>query len=170
MTILITGPESSGKTTLARNVAWALDGYFVAEAARDYLNERAGEYTLTDLPIIWAKQQEAEAAARATSASFILCDTGPEVIRVWAEVKFGTCPAEILRATSHSAYDLILLCTPDLPWVPDPLRETPAPEQRQHLFERYRELLPAEKTQVISGTARLAAALHFVDLALAADP
>jgi nicotinamide riboside kinase len=52
MTILVTGPESSGKTTLALNLAWALDGVYVAEAARDYLEERKGDYNEADLPEI----------------------------------------------------------------------------------------------------------------------
>jgi NadR type nicotinamide-nucleotide adenylyltransferase len=157
LTILVTGPESSGKTTLARQLAWALDGRFVAEAARDYLEERGGEYDAADLPLIWQQQAEAEDTARASSASFVICDTGPEVIRVWAEVKYGRSPAEVLLACAERNYDLVLLCAPDLPWAPDPLREAPDLIQREALFARYRELLP--KAVVISGRSRIEKAM-----------
>ena len=162
MTLLLTGPESSGKSTLARELAWALDGIYVAEAARDYLGARGGKYTEADLPEIWTRQKEAEDAARASSASFVLCDTGPEVIRVWAEVKFGRCPASVREATQHRRYDLILLCRPDLPWAPDPLREAPDRGVREELFERYRAVLAGGKVVEISGTARLNQALRAV--------
>ena len=157
--ILITGPESSGKTTLARDLAFALDGLYVEEAARAYLLERNGNYSAADLPAIWRKQEEAEDAARATSASFVICDTGPEVIRIWAEVKYGSCPEDILRATETRHYDLILLCYPDLPWEEDPLREAPEANDRRNLFEMYQRMLPAERTMIIRGKNRLAQAL-----------
>lgn len=160
MTILVTGPESSGKTTLARQLAWALDGRFVAEASRDYLELHGSNYVEADLPKIWSKQAEAEDAARASSASFIVCDTGPEVIRVWAEVKYGRCPPAVLKAYADRTYDLTLLCTPDLPWAPDPLREAPEPGQREALFVRYRELLPG--AFIIGGENRLEQALRAV--------
>ncbi len=168
MTILVTGPESSGKTTLARALAWALDGSYVAESARAYLQKTAGQYTAVDLPKIWNLQQEAEDAARASSASFVICDTGPEVICIWAAVKYGHCPEEIRRESERRPYDLILLCAPDLPWIPDPLREAPDPDARRALFTRYREMLPEEKTHIIRGANRLAAALDQVAAALAA--
>ena len=159
-TILVTGPESSGKTTLSRQLAWALDGLFVAEAARDYLELRGGDYVEADLLQIWQQQAEAEDTARASSASFVVCDTGPEVIRVWAEVKYGRCPSEVLQACTERAYDLTLLCAPDLPWEPDPLREAPDPAQREALFTRYRELLP--EAVIIQGENRLEEAIRVV--------
>jgi NadR type nicotinamide-nucleotide adenylyltransferase len=159
-TILVTGPESSGKTTLARQLALALDGLYVAEAARDYLNAQNGEYTEADLPLIWSAQKEAEDAARATSASFVVCDTGPEVIRVWAEVKYGRCPEDARRGSQERRYDIVLLCAPDLPWEADPLREAKDISVRQQLFSRYKSILPDYK--VISGKNRLEQALKLV--------
>ncbi|TXF88402.1 ATP-binding protein [Neolewinella aurantiaca] len=160
MTILVTGPESSGKTTLARDLAWALDGTYVAEAARDYLEERDGKYSETDLPAIWDRQKKAEDAARASSASFVVCDTGPEVIRIWAEVKYGLCPHDVLEASLNRHYDLILLCRPDLPWEPDPLREARDQQEREDLLERYRKVLADRPYQEIYGKARLFRALR----------
>ncbi len=147
---------------MARDLAWALDGIYVAEAARDFLEAQDGEYVEADLPKIWNLQKKAEDAARASSASFIICDTGPEVIRVWAEVKYGHCPEEVAIATRERPYDLVLLCQPDLPWAFDKLREAPEPGQRKLLFERYKSILKGKNNHQIQGRARLAQALKLV--------
>ncbi len=142
MTVRVTGPESSGKTTLARALAWCLDGHYVEEQARPYLAGLNRPYREEDLPEIWAAQLRAEQYARDSSASFVICDTGPEVIQIWSEVKYGQCAERVLAASAGRAYDLTLLCAPDLPWTYDPLREHPKEEARWGLFARYRELLP----------------------------
>jgi nicotinamide riboside kinase len=142
-----------------------LDGVYVAEAARDYLEARnKGHYTEADLPLIWAKQREAEDTARASSASFVVCDTGPEVIRIWAEVKYGRCPEDVLQATKERNYDLVFLCQPDLPWAPDPLREAPDEQARRALFDRYVSVLKPIDYIIISGLNRLEVALQAVTI------
>lgn len=159
--VLVTGPESSGKSTLARDLAWTLDGRYVPEYARAYLNRTGGAYGPDDLPRIHAGQAEAEAAARASSASFVVCDTGPFVLYVWAEIVFGGIPP-LPPAALRRPYDLVLLCAPDLPWMPDPLREAPEAAARAALFARYRALLAEHrpgKVVVIRGSERLGAAL-----------
>lgn len=162
-TILITGPESSGKTTLAQQLAASLGGVYVAEVARAYLEARDGRYTEADLPVIWQQQAAAEDTARASSAAFVICDTGPEVIRIWAEVKYGRCPEAILRASEERYYDLVLLCAPDLPWVADPLRESPELSDRLELFNCYLAILPVARTYIISGDERLEQVLKLID-------
>jgi len=42
-------------------------------------------------------------------------------------------------------YDHYLLCKPDLPWSPDPLRESPSREERDILFNLYRNELESGK-------------------------
>ncbi|WP_116124626.1 AAA family ATPase [Lewinella sp. IMCC34183] len=160
MKILITGSESAGKSTLSRQLAWALDGVCVPEAAREYLKNLDRPYAFEDLQSIWHRQRDAEAAAVATGASFVVCDTGPEVIRIWSEVKFGRCDPEVFLASRTRSYDLTLLCYPDLPWTYDPLREHPEEKDRKHLFDRYHQLLP--NARVISGADRLTQALAAV--------
>ena len=167
--IRVTGPESSGKSTLARALAWALDGRYVAEAARDYLGRRGGRYVAADLPLILDAQLRAEDAARATPAGFVVCDTGPEVIDVWARVKYDHSPPRVRRAVAERSYDLTLLCAPDLPWQPDPLREHPDPAARAALWQRYRTTLAGTAGSLveISGGGRAEQALRAVFAALA---
>ncbi|WP_420460670.1 AAA family ATPase [Neolewinella sp.] len=161
MTIRITGPESSGKTTLAQALAWSLDGWLVAEQARPYLAELGRPYQEHDLPLIWEAQQRAEYTARSSGASFIICDTGPEVIRIWSKVKYGRCAASVLSACKVVPYDLTLLCAPDLPWTYDPMREHPEGGARWGLFARYRELLP--NAGVVRAEYRIEQAVTYVN-------
>ena len=161
MTVRVTGPESSGKTTLAWALTWCLDGYFVAEQARCYLAQLDRPYQEDDLPEIWKAQSTAEQYGRLSESSFIVCDTGPEVIRIWSEVKYGRCADSVLTACTNRKYDLTLLCAPDLPWVYDPLREHLEEEARWRLFDRYRKLLPA--AVAVSGANRIDQAMAHID-------
>lgn len=159
MIVRVTGPESSGKTTLATLLAWCLDGVYVAEQARPYLHTLGRPYHLSDLSLIWKAQAAAEDAARASGASYVVCDTGPEVIDIWARVKYGTALPVVADAVTERTYDVTLLCAPDLPWVAGPLREAGGKGERERLFERYRSLLGPGAT-IIRGRQRVATALN----------
>jgi len=150
-TLCLTGPESTGKTTLARGLAERLGATLVEEVARKYL-ERRPRYAPADLLTIATLQVEAEARARSAADGLLICDTDLTVIQVWWEEKFGDVPEELhaaLEARTERAY---LLLEPDLPWVPDPLRENPA--DRYRLFARYQALLDSGPfpSRVVSGS------------------
>jgi len=141
--LVTTGPESCGKTTLARDLSAHLEAPLVHEASRDYLNalyqQRPGEpYRQKDLLAIARLQVQCEQAAVAKCPSHLVCDTDLLVILVWSEVKYGSCdPA--LQALFEQSLRLgarhYLLCDHHIPWEPDPLREHP--HARKQLFQRY---------------------------------
>ena len=108
--------------------------------------------------MIWEAQRHAERHARSSGASFVICDTGPEVIRIWSEVRYGRCAASVRSACREVQYDLTLLCTPDLPWTYDPLREHPDVAARWALFARYQRMVPGAVE--VRGSNRVAQALH----------
>ena len=159
--ILITGPEATGKTALARALAAHFSAPWVPEFAREYLTSRSGQYGEADLAAILLGQLRSELLN--ATAGTLFCDTGPEVIYIWSQVKFDRVAPLIERALAQAHYDRVLLCQPDLPWAPDPLREAPELSRRQELFTRYRSLLAERGWDVreISGTGpeRLANAL-----------
>ena len=137
---LITGPESAGKTTLALQLAADTDSVYVAEYARAYLTQLDRPYRQADLDLICAGQLAAE-AAMAQRYPRLVCDTGPVVLYVWSLVKYGNVSLMVQRAVQEMAYTEIILCYPDLPWTPDPLRETPDADERLRLFEKYEKVL-----------------------------
>ncbi|MBC8083675.1 MAG: ATP-binding protein [Hymenobacter sp.] len=153
--VTITGPESTGKTTLSRQLAAHYHTAWAAEYARGYLEANGPRYSLPDLEAIAQGQLDAEARAaaeaRAQDRPVFFCDTDLLVIKVWAEHAFGHCPAWILRYLEEPRYDLVLLLNVDLPWEPDPLREHP--NLRQHFFRIYQRTLQEQGANftIISG-------------------
>ncbi|RMD74168.1 MAG: ATPase [Bacteroidetes bacterium] len=137
--IVITGPESSGKTTLSQALSEKLSAPVVPEYARLYLERFGPEYTLDDLTHIAHGQAALELATAAQTDDLLLADTSLEVIRVWWDYRFGTPPPWLEALLWRHRGDFYLLCAPDLPWQPDPLRENP--HDRAQLFDRYVALL-----------------------------
>jgi nicotinamide riboside kinase len=141
LVLCVTGAECTGKTTLASAIADAFSAPLVAEAARIYLAGRSG-YTCADVLAIARQQQELEQQALAQGAPLVVADTDLTVIQVWWEEKYGRLDpwlAEALRTRSPRRY---LVMRPDLPWEPDPLRESPCDRDRLHA--RYLEILAAD--------------------------
>ena len=133
--VAITGPESTGKSTLSRLLAEHYGTSWAPEYARQYLEKHGPEYTLADLEEIARGQLAAQAAAEAAAHRVVFFDTDLLVIKIWAEDAFGHCPAWILRQLEQQRYDLVLLPGIDLPWEFDPLREHP--HRRQYFYDLY---------------------------------
>lgn len=141
--VTVVGAESSGKTTLAEALGRARSMVVVQEFARTYLEQHGPSYTEADLLTIAVAQARAEDAAMELAARqgqrLVVCDTDMITIRIWGEEKFGRCDPWIIEASEHRPYDLWLLCRPDIPWEPDPLRENP--HDRERLFQVYEAML-----------------------------
>ena len=121
--IAITGPESTGKTTLAKNLAKQYKTVWVPEYARNYLENTKGVYCQSDLHPILQGQLALEKEKEKKAVRFLFCDTDPLVIWVWSMVKYKQVDPRIEAILQHHTYDLYLLTYPDLPWENDPLRE-----------------------------------------------
>lgn len=133
--IAITGPESTGKSALSRQLAEHYQTSWVAEFARDYLNKLDRPYVYDDLLEIAKGQLQNEEEAEMNAGKFLFCDTDLTVLKVWSEYKYGQCDPWILDKFKHHRYDLYLLCDIDLEWQADPLREHP--EKRNEIFHIY---------------------------------
>jgi NadR type nicotinamide-nucleotide adenylyltransferase len=165
--ILILGPESTGKSTLAEMLAQHYAEPWVPEAAREYLEILGRPYTYEDLLHLGKRQLSLEDELAATAKQFLFCDTDLRVIQVWSHHRFGKVDPWVLEEIARRTYDLILLCAPDLPWQEDPLREHPELEMRQHFFDVYQQLTQASgfPWTLISGDSaeRLSIAIRAVE-------
>jgi NadR type nicotinamide-nucleotide adenylyltransferase len=135
--IVITGPESTGKTELAQALAGKLNAVWIPEYARQYVENLNRPYNYDDVVQI-ARYQIAQ-EKQYTSAlknGILIFDTWLIITKVWLEVVFGKCPAWISNHIKSSKIDLFLLCDTDLPWIPDPVRENGG-EKRKELFQLY---------------------------------
>jgi len=137
--IVITGPESTGKSFLAKKLSEHFGQANTEEVARAYLNELQRPYNYHDLYKIALRQIATEDAWLNSNIGVLFCDTDLITIKIWSQVKYGKVDKRILRLIDQRHYELYLLCYPDIPWEPDPLRENP--HNRPELFELYKEEL-----------------------------
>ena len=158
--ISIVGPESCGKTTLALDLAKRFDAPWVEEYARGYLCGRPN-YDENDLAAIARGQLDLEQRALKNAPAVLVLDTDLLVIRIWWQERYGRVPGWIEAAMRSQPSRAYLLARPDLPWEPDPQRESQF--DRERLFDVYRAALKERGTRfdVVGGTdgARLQSAL-----------
>ena len=125
--IVVIGPESTGKSTLCKELAEHFQTVWCEEYAREYLLEHGKEYNYDDLLIIAKGQVALEDAyinkASAGGKDLLFIDTDMYVMKVWCEYAFGQCHSFIINELAERKYDLYLLCNIDLPWASDELRE-----------------------------------------------
>jgi NadR type nicotinamide-nucleotide adenylyltransferase len=133
--ILITGPESTGKTELANYLADYFGGDLVQEYAREYVEKLNRHYTYEDVVKI-AERQRVDYHRKRETDRQVFFDTWLIITKVWFEVVYKRPPVWIEEELANASFDLVLVCSPDLPWEPDPVRENGG-EQRNLLFKRY---------------------------------
>ena len=130
--VVLTGPECSGKTTLASALARRFRSPWLPEAARGYAEEVKRELTAADAELIAQRTIDADDAALAAQPPLLLLDTDLISTVVYVRHYYGPCPAWIEDAARERRGDLYLLCAPDLPWTADGVRDRPA--ERAELY------------------------------------
>ena len=148
--IVLTGPESCGKTKLAHQLSERLSIPCVPEMAREYLPKIKGSYLPSDLLVIAELQYQKEEETR--EISDYVADTDQQVLSIWWQEKFGPTPQLICDLYKRQSRGLYLLCYPDLVWELDPLRENE--NDRLRLFEIYLEDLRRRELsfRIVKGT------------------
>jgi nicotinamide riboside kinase len=142
----IIGPESTGKSTLAKYLARRYGGVMVPEYAREYMELRAcpSAYTHEDVLNIAQHQVQqlqdlsttfSDGIPEGGQSDVIFFDTELIITKVWLVHKYGECPSFLEQALQQFPMDAYLLCYPDIPWEPDPVRENP--DIREYLFKWY---------------------------------
>lgn len=135
----IIGPESTGKSSLARYLARRYKGTCVPEYARTYVEQKGTtEVTYEELCEI-AKHQvdELSAISSQPSDNLYFFDTELILTKVWFDYAFGRVPEWLNDAIRRYPMDTYLLTYPDIPWEPDPARSNGSDAIRMELFERY---------------------------------
>jgi nicotinamide riboside kinase len=133
--IVITGAESSGKSTLTRQLGERLGLPYALEYARVYLEENGPDYDYNSLRELSGRHVAYQKQKVSPEEPVGLLDTDLINYKIWAEEVFGDCPQEVLDGIQQEQNHRYLLCEPDLPWEPDPLRENPT--DRQRIFEMH---------------------------------
>lgn len=168
--IVLTGPESSGKTSLAEQLAAHYHAPWVPEFVRVFAAEKGEPIAFSDHGPIARGQMALEDAAMAKSPPLLLHDTDLISTVVFCLHYFGRCPAWIEETARARCADHYLLCHPDIPWVADGVRDRPT--QRAELlalFQQTLDRLGAPWSSITGeGTQRVAEARAVVDRVIAA--
>ena len=141
--VALFGPESTGKTTLAIQLAEYFKTAWVPEFARDYLQQKwdktAQICDVNDMLPIAYGQTKLENETLSTANKFLFCDTNLLVTKVFSEVYYNFCDPLLDKAARKHDYDLFFLTDIDVPWEKDDLRDKP--QERESVFAVFKQTL-----------------------------
>lgn len=167
--IVITGPESTGKSTLTKQLSEYYNVDCVAELAREFVEKLDRKYTFDDVCDIAKLQINAELNNLNYDGKIVFYDTDLIITKIWFKRVFDKVPDWIDSHLQNHPAHLHLLCYPDLPWVYDPVRENP--DNRLELFDEYESEIKqlGIQYQIITGVGeeRLQNAIKSIDSFLA---
>ncbi|MGH7637014.1 MAG: AAA family ATPase [Gemmatimonadaceae bacterium] len=130
--VVCTGSESTGKTELARRLASHFGAPLSEEFVRPYATARGGRLGFADHGPIARGQMANEDAAIARAKDLVILDTDLVSTVVYCEHYFGRCPVWIMEAARSRGADLHLLMAPDVPWLPDGVRDRGERREEMH--------------------------------------
>lgn len=138
--VVVTGPESTGKTDLTMQLARHFKGLYIPEYARFYVESLNRQYNYNDVVYIAQKQLELDEKYTHKQPEWLFFDTYLIITKVWFEYVFKKCPPWLIKKIETASIDIFLLCNNDIPWEKDSVRENGG-EMREQLLEEYRKQL-----------------------------
>lgn len=168
VSVVVTGSECTGKTTLARDLASAYSVECVPEFVRQFVESVGGRPQFADHGPIARGQKALEDAYRSRASGVLFHDTDLLSTVAYCRAYFDRCPEWIEAAAIDGKAPLYFLCDIDVPWIADGLRDRG--DRRPEMNELFKSVLDEARANyvVISGSreARVAAARHHVDALL----
>lgn len=146
LTVVVTGSECTGKTTLAAELAAQFGVPWSREFVRDYVDAKQGPLDASDVEPIArgqvAAEQVAEDAAASSGSRMVIRDTDLLSTCVYSHHYYGDCPTWIAKSARARLGDLYLLLWPDVPWIADGLqRDRPDDQARARMHDLFRRAL-----------------------------
>lgn len=150
--VVLFGPESTGKTTLSRQLARHYNSVWVPEYAREYLQNKWNNERKTcepeDLLPIAEGQMKSENELAQKTDSVLICDTDLLETKVYSEAYYlGSCDPILEKYALENTYNLYFLTYIDTPWEADDLRDKP--QQREAMFKAFEDELIKNKRPYI---------------------
>lgn len=152
--VVLTGPESTGKSWLAAGLEQRFGGLRVDEYVRRFIELNPRETCLADIPEIARGQLQWEDQARAQLPALLILDTHLLSNILWSQTLFGDCPPWLERELLARHYDLHLLLSPEqVDWTDDGQRCQPDLNERLAFFLATRDWLEQHRQpfEVIQG-------------------
>jgi nicotinamide riboside kinase len=133
--VCITGTESTGKTTLAEELAVHFKVVLLPDISRDYIAALNRPYTQQDVLEIARQIIAAENTATNAAGAFYLSDNDLLNIKIWLLYYNWPVPVWLTEEIQKKATDIYLLCYIDTAWEPDAQRANP--HDRNELFAAF---------------------------------
>jgi NadR type nicotinamide-nucleotide adenylyltransferase len=145
--VVLFGPESTGKTVLAEQLATYFNTVWTPEFSRLYAEAKiANNDTLSfeDVLPIAIGQIALENEMILKANKLLICDTNLLETKVYSEFYYdGKCPEIVKKFALEHRYDLQFLTYIDLPWEADNIRDKPL--ERNEMFEAFEQALIMNK-------------------------
>lgn len=150
-TICIYGPESTGKSTLTKQLADYYHVPFVEEYAKEVIDSKHGELCFEDMEHIVEGHHKAIEKALQQNTPLLFVDTDAITSKLWSNELFGKESPLIEAYIAQQYFDYYLLLDIDLPWVNDTHRYRP--NEREVFFQKCEEqlIIRKKKYSVIRG-------------------
>lgn len=138
--IVITGAESTGKSTLTKALAKHFGAPYIPEIAREYVENLTHRYNYHDVENIAKAQIQQINDLKDKGHPYIFIDTWLIITKIWFDVVFNKEPVWLKDEIQNTKIELFLICDIDIPWIPDPVRENGG-ENRIKLHKMYIEAI-----------------------------
>ncbi len=150
--IVLIGPEATGKSTLAKQLADYYHATWIPEYARTYVENLNREYTFDDVVNIAKHQIIEEQSFAKSEKEIIFFDTDLIITKIWLTEVYHHCPDWIVAEIQKCNRFLYLLCYPDIEWIPDSVRENGG-KRRFQLFDLYKKEIEkfGFRSQIVKG-------------------
>jgi HTH-type transcriptional repressor of NAD biosynthesis genes len=128
------GPESTGKSALAKHFAKLYETEYVPEVARELIT--SNDFTVDDIIRIGRAQTERVLEKTKTANKFLFCDTDLITTQIYSRHYLHEVPPILLELEAKVKYDLYFLLDIDVAWVADGLRDLG--DRRKEMYEIFK--------------------------------
>ena len=131
------GPESTGKSTMAKHMANMFETEYVPEVAREFIT--TNEFSVEDIIRIGNAQTQRVFEKVKTANKILCCDTDLITTQIYSKIYLNEVPQILYDLEKQITYDHYFLFEIDVPWVEDGLRDLGS--KRQEMFNLFKSAL-----------------------------
>jgi HTH-type transcriptional repressor of NAD biosynthesis genes len=139
------GPESTGKSTMAKQMAEIYQTEFVPEVARAMIS--SNDFTVADIIRIGEAQTQRTKDKLKTANKILFCDTDLITTQIYSRQYLKVVPEILFSLEKEIHYDKYFLFDIDVPWVADGLRDLS--NQREEIMKIFEDELSKRNIQPI---------------------